>query len=75
MRYPLIVFFLSCQILLGQNSRPYIQISLEQGLPQSQVMSLYQDSKGFMWIGTKGGLCRYDGKNLKNYGKKKDWLI
>ncbi|MBI4851323.1 MAG: response regulator [Acidobacteria bacterium] len=40
------------------------QISLEDGLSQSSVNFLYQDSKGFMWFATNDGLNRYDGYNF-----------
>jgi diguanylate cyclase (GGDEF)-like protein len=33
------------------------------GLPQTQVLSLVQDSDGFLWVGTyAGGVGRYDGR-------------
>jgi len=32
------------------------------------VEALYQDSKGFLWIGTHGGVSRFDGYSFKNYG-------
>lgn len=32
-----------------------------------QVMCTFQDSDGFMWFGTKGGVSRWDGKTFKNY--------
>ncbi|HSI91310.1 MAG TPA: two-component regulator propeller domain-containing protein [Adhaeribacter sp.] len=35
--------------------------SLEEGLPQSEVTSLAQDKNGYLWIGTMGGLSRFDG--------------
>lgn len=35
------------------------------GLSQSDVNCLLQDEYGFMWIGTKDGLNRYDGKSFK----------
>ena len=48
--------------------------SVADGLPQTQVYCLYQDSKGYIWIGTKGGLSRFDGIEFENYTSK-DGLI
>ncbi|QTA80623.1 Two component system response regulator/histidine kinase, PAS domain-containing [Desulfonema limicola] len=42
-------------------------LSIEQGLSQSTVRSMIQDSKGFMWFGTDDGLNRYDGYTFKTY--------
>lgn len=48
------------------------RFSVKEGLPQSEVSSLFQDSRGTIWIGTRGGgLVRYDGYGLstiKNLG-------
>ena len=33
----------------------------EQGLPQNSVNAILQDRKGYLWIGTFGGLARFDG--------------
>ncbi|MGE0635283.1 MAG: two-component regulator propeller domain-containing protein [Bacteroidia bacterium] len=36
--------------------------TVEKGLPQSQVLSVFQDASGRLWIGTnQGGVARYDG--------------
>jgi two-component sensor histidine kinase/ligand-binding sensor domain-containing protein len=42
--------------------------SLEDGLSQSEVNCIYQDSRGYIWAGTSGGgLCRFDGKEFTSY--------
>ncbi len=44
------------------------QLSNAEGLSQSQVLSIAQDSRGFLWIGTAGGgLNRFDGQKFKVY--------
>ncbi len=62
------VIFLSLNILaFGQTDANHLfeHISVEEGLSQSSVYSIYQDSQGFMWFGTEDGLNRYDGYNVQ----------
>lgn len=42
-------------------------LTVRDGLPQSYVSGICQDSKGFLWIATLNGLGRYDGRNFKYY--------
>lgn len=42
-------------------------LNTDDGLSSNQVNSIYKDHKGFLWIGTRSGLNRYDGYNLKVY--------
>ncbi|UII19960.1 ligand-binding sensor domain-containing protein [Fulvivirga ligni] len=44
-------------------------ISIKDGLVGDHVLSVFQDSKGFIWIGTFAGLHRYDGYNFKVFNR------
>lgn len=37
------------------------------GLSSNNVKAILQDKFGFMWFGTKNGLNRYDGRNIRRY--------
>jgi len=39
----------------------------DDGLSANTVLCLFQDSKGFLWIGTYNGLNKYDGYNFTVY--------
>ncbi len=41
--------------------------SQEDGLPNNQIHCVFQDSRGWMWIGTSQGLSRFDGYSFVNY--------
>ncbi|MCW4454997.1 diguanylate cyclase [Flavobacterium sp. MXW15] len=43
--------------------------SIEQGLPQLSVYAIAQDSDGYLWFGTQGGLARFDGVRMTAYGE------
>src|SRR5579862_6689831 len=36
-------------------------------LPEGAVQGVAQDSSGFLWVATQGGLARYDGYHFTNY--------
>ena len=42
-------------------------LDTRHGLSNSQVNCILQDSRGFIWICTSFGLCRYDGYRFQNY--------
>lgn len=53
-----------CLFSLQLNAINWRQISTEDGLPNSAILSLCEDSDGMLWIGTLDGLCGYDGENI-----------
>ena len=40
---------------------------VKEGLSQSFVYCINQDSKGYLWVGTGEGLCKFDGINFKTF--------
>lgn len=53
--------------LLHAQRYPFYNLNVESGLIQSQVTSMTQDKIGHLWVGTLGGLSRYDGKVFTSY--------
>lgn len=41
--------------------------SVAEGLPSAETYDVFQDSKGFIWIGTDNGVARYDGKAFETF--------
>src|SRR5690606_753682 len=42
-------------------------LTVEDGLPQGYINAIVQDSVGFIWLGTRDGLARYDGYQVKTF--------
>lgn len=42
----------------------------EHGLPQNTVNALFQSRDGYLWIGTRHGLARYDGVRFKDFSER-----
>lgn len=66
-RFVLHVFFVLITFNAIAQKYPFHNLNVENGLLQSQVGALLQDKMGHLWIGTLGGLCRYDGKTFIGY--------
>ena len=46
-------------------------LTMRDGLSQSTVMSVLQDSHGYLWLATESGLDRYDGYSIRAYRRER----
>lgn len=68
-----LLYSLLMNCLFVQGGAYHMQrIDSRAGLSNSAVLSIYQDEKGFMWVGTYNGLNRYDGKFIESFGLEDD---
>lgn len=63
----LIVIGLGHYIYAQPENLRYKYLTVDNGLSSSTIMCIYQDHKGFIWIGTYDGLNRYDGSSFLHY--------
>lgn len=60
--------FFFCQA----NQFSFSGYSIADGLSQSVVICVFQDSRGYIWLGTQNGLNRFDGYNFKVFTYQPD---
>ena len=63
----LIVIFLLMSISSYAQQIIAKQMPFLEQLPSNEVIDLHQDQNGFIWLGTKNGLGRYDGYQLQTF--------
>lgn len=51
----------------AQSQITFRQLSVKEGLSQNSVISIAQDSTGYLWLATQDGLNKYDGQSFKKY--------
>lgn len=53
-----------CTLVVASTPEPEY-LTVRNGLPQGFINSIIQDRKGFVWLATRDGLCRYDGTRFR----------
>ncbi len=66
----LICFFILLAFNGAAQSTFFRNYSVEDGLPFTNVSTVFQDSKGNLWSGGYGGLSKFDGISFTNFAPK-----
>lgn len=62
------ISFYAGKLCKAQNIVPtFKHIGYNEGLSNSTIETILQDSRGFIWIGTRDGLNKYDGSQMVTY--------
>ncbi len=61
-----------CGTVLSAPSQRFLieRFGWEQGLPQSCVAAMTQTRDGYLWVGTFGGLARFDGRRFTRFDQE-----
>ena len=69
----LFLLFLSVDTVRTQGQNiTFSHLTTDDGLSQFSVNSMYIDEQGIIWIGTREGLNRYNGNDIKSFKLKKN---
>jgi len=66
-KFIIITLLVFTSIIIAQSNYHFKNFPDVEKLSNNQVSDFFQDSYGFMWIGTDDGLNRYDGRSVKIY--------
>jgi len=70
---PLLLLFLASNLAWSQQyNYRFHSYDEEDGLPSQEINSIIEDPYGFLWVGTNGGLCRFDAYEFKTFPLKKN---
>lgn len=73
-RSSLLLLFLLFSLASYTQKNNFTSYTVRDGLPQNTVYKIFQDSKGYIWLGTDGGgISKFDGRK-HTYFKKEDGL-
>jgi ligand-binding sensor domain-containing protein len=54
------------------DGKSFQNFTTKDGLPNNEIVCIYEDKAGTIWFGANGGASRYDGKSFRNYTIKGD---
>ncbi len=63
----LLSFFFAPDVQAQYYNLTFRNFLSHDGIAQSEVDAIFEDSRGFLWIGTHFGLSRFDGREFQNF--------
>ncbi|MBI4548079.1 MAG: hypothetical protein HY707_08870 [Ignavibacteriae bacterium] len=76
--YILMIGVLFHHLIANAQTYPFQRYSTADGLAHPVVTKIFQDSRGFLWFGTRGGVSMYDGSQFKSYlsqGDRRSFIL
>jgi len=62
-----LILFLVCFTLIGFTQENITRYGISDGLADLHIKAMYQDSKGYLWIGTWDGMSKFDGHRFESF--------
>jgi len=50
---------------------PFVSYGSKEGLPQEDILAIYQDKDNYIWFGTHSGAVKYNGREMNIFNKSK----
>ncbi len=63
-----LLFIAACEVNAQFNN--FKKLAVKDGLPQSDIYAITQDSRDYLWFASGGGVAMFDGINFKNFTKR-----
>lgn len=70
--YAAILLFWYVCMASAQEQKLFTTLSVQSGMPHSEVTAITADPAGFLWFGTYNGLARYDGYAIRTISKDEE---
>lgn len=71
----LVALILVLSSAFAQTTMPSHRFTTHDGIPQIQIIDMMQDSKGYIWVGTKRGVARFNGTEWKSFPESEKYEI
>lgn len=67
--------FMYSQLLFSEERQKFVYYTDIDGLPRNITTCIDQDSYGYIWVGTRNGLARYDGNTFIKYDQLEGTIV